>query len=98
MDSLCKFVKKVSSCYQLNLPSTYPSVYVAFESISATDLCGVVGSAITSVTTIGFDVTELSTAASYWSENFCCFGSFANIITTLPWWTYTAMDWQNEYV
>ena len=36
-----------------------PSVYIAFDAISATDLCGLVGSLI-SRTTIGFDPTDIS--------------------------------------
>jgi hypothetical protein len=89
---------KASGRPRLTLFSTYPSIYVAFESIRVTNLCGPVGSTITIMKTMGFDVTELSTAASYWEEDFCCFKSYAYFITTEPWWTYTAMDLRNEYV
>ena len=76
--------------------STYPSVYVAFQTLLATDLCGVVGTAINSVTTIGFDVNELSTAASYYIDSYI--GDPGELLTTQSWYTYSAMDWQNRYV
>lgn len=48
---------------------TSPSVYVALQTLSATDLCGEVGSAITSGTTLSFAPHELSTAVAYSSNS-----------------------------
>jgi len=41
-------------------------VYVAIQTLEGNDLCGPVGPKITSIPTIGFDATDLSTAVSYW--------------------------------
>ena len=42
------------------MPSTSPSIYVAFRSLNATNLCGLVGTAI-SRTTLAFAPDALST-------------------------------------
>lgn len=42
------------------MPSTSPSVYVAFQSLNATDLCGLVGTTIAR-TTLAFAPDALST-------------------------------------
>jgi hypothetical protein len=73
--------------------SIYPSVYVAFQTIAARDLCGLVGTAAArGVTTIAFDQTELSTANSYWYNQ--------TIQTTTPRWypvyNYKTALWENE--
>jgi hypothetical protein len=51
--------------------------------------------AINSVTTIGFDVNDLSTAASYYAVDFI--GDMNELLTTQSWYTYSGMDWQNRY-
>lgn len=73
-------------------------MYVAFQSISVTDLCGVVGTAIKGVTTIGFDATELSTAISVIipPESQAVGGDM--FITTQPWWTYSAINYPERCV
>ncbi|KAE9372525.1 hypothetical protein N431DRAFT_536384 [Stipitochalara longipes BDJ] len=82
---------------------TYPSVYVAFNTFIATDMCGVVGSDITSVTTMAFDMTDLSTAISYFSSPLTTESIGFNriqlptgILTSQSWWTYTPVDWQTS--
>lgn len=54
--------------HQTDNCSTSPSIYVALQTISATDLCGKVGSQITTGTTIAYNPGELSTAVAY-SQN-----------------------------
>ena len=83
----------------LNVSSTYPSLYVAFENIQATDLCGIVGSPIQNITTIGFDATELSTAASYAMSPEWYGDVRGNFMTDQTWWTYSSVDenWQDRY-
>ncbi|KAN0108786.1 hypothetical protein V8E51_008528 [Hyaloscypha variabilis] len=49
-----------------NSTFVYPSLYVAFRTLAGTDLCGYVGAPITSVTTLAFDRSDLSTMNSYW--------------------------------
>lgn len=44
--------------------SVSPSIYVAFESLRAKDLCGPVGPTF-SATTLAFDPTALSTSTGY---------------------------------
>lgn len=48
--------------------SISPSVYVAWQSLAAHDLCGTVGSDFVSVTTLGFDRDELSTVRFGYNE------------------------------
>jgi hypothetical protein len=85
----------IAFTYQLlKRSSTYPSVYIAIETILATDMCGQVGSAIDNLTTIEFDATELSTAASYfypsnWSSSLVA-------ITSQDWWTYSGINWEDR--
>ncbi|KAE9364935.1 hypothetical protein N431DRAFT_473028 [Stipitochalara longipes BDJ] len=43
----------------------YPSIYVAFQTLGAQDLCGMVGSALERAITLGFDESQISTAISY---------------------------------
>ena len=45
--------------------SISPSIYVAFNSLYATNLCGTVGTEVNSATTIAFAPDALSTAISY---------------------------------
>ena len=73
--------------------STYPSVYVEFQSIQVTDLCGTVGLDVKMATTIGFDATELSTAASFLVGD-----SEQRDYTLQPWWTYTAINYLERYL
>lgn len=47
---------------------TSPSIYVAFETLHASNLCGDVGSKITT-TTLAFAPGELSTSAAYLVES-----------------------------
>jgi hypothetical protein len=88
----------------LTAPSTYPSVYVAFHTIVASDLCSLVGSAIPSITTMAFDASELSTAASYTgaplsgSMNWAPQQPIAFYITQFAtWWSYSQMELQTRY-
>ena len=46
-----------------------PSIYVAFQSLYATDLCGTVDGAVYSTTTLGFDPGELSTRIIYYTTS-----------------------------
>ncbi|KAE9370324.1 hypothetical protein N431DRAFT_468387 [Stipitochalara longipes BDJ] len=71
---------------------TYPSVYVAIETLQGYDLCGAVGTAVNSITTVGFDVTDLSTATSYlfpseWQDDRLPYES---------WWTYSQIDFETS--
>ncbi|KAE9370006.1 hypothetical protein N431DRAFT_344499 [Stipitochalara longipes BDJ] len=77
---------------------TYPSVYVAFQTIAARDLCGVVGTAVKGVTTIAFNASELSTAASYTAATSGPVNgeNAAWVITRQSWWTYAPIDWQTS--
>jgi hypothetical protein len=96
MDLLCKFGKIASGCYQLTFSfSTYPSVYVAFESVRATSLWGFVGSAIPSVT-LGFDVTEPVNRCVLLDQRLML--SLRWYIHHFSWWTYTSLDLRNQYV
>jgi hypothetical protein len=45
--------------------SNWPSAYVAFETIFASDQCGIVGSALYRSTTLAFDQNDVSTANPY---------------------------------
>ncbi|PMD44884.1 hypothetical protein L207DRAFT_616241 [Hyaloscypha variabilis F] len=70
----------------------YPSIYIAFKSIRARDLCGMVGTSMIGVQTIGFDQPELSTATSYWYNT--------TAITPEPEWhksqfDYSSARWDN---
>ena len=76
--------------------STYPSVYVAIETLQGFDLCGAVGTEVNSITTIGLDAAELSTAASYkfpseWQ-------AFSDWFTYESWWTYSGIKLQDRCV
>jgi hypothetical protein len=44
-------------------------MYVAFQSLYATDLCGTVNSTMYPDTTIGFDLSELSTKVNYYTTS-----------------------------
>lgn len=99
MDSHCKFGQHRLTYYLLIGTSTYPSVYVAFHTIIATDLCGPVGSGIENVTTMAFNASELSTAVSYTASKS---GPIAGqdvawYITRASWWSYSSMDLQTRY-
>jgi hypothetical protein len=67
----CESISSLHSCrfQQCSLliwttASISPSIYVAFESLYATDLCGDVGKAIPR-TTIAFDETAVSTSLDF---------------------------------
>ena len=45
--------------------SVSPSIYVAFNSLYATNLCGTVGTEVNEATTIAFAPSGLSTATDY---------------------------------
>jgi hypothetical protein len=85
--------------HSLTRLSTYPSVYVAFETIGAKDLCGSVGSPGRGVTTIGFDPTDLSTAPSYYPASSATGYGENNLmfISSQSWWSYSAIDVQTRY-
>jgi hypothetical protein len=76
----------------MNIHRIYPSIYVAFQTIAAKDLCGLVGTAIKGRTTIGFNQSELSTAKSYWYNT--------TSITSTPIWyplySYVDANWENK--
>ncbi|KAE9375957.1 hypothetical protein N431DRAFT_464019 [Stipitochalara longipes BDJ] len=81
---------------------TYPSVYVAFHTIVASDLCSLVGSAIPSITTLAFDASELSTAASYFAPLIGSWGiqepAAFYITEYATWWSYSQMDLRTSVV
>jgi hypothetical protein len=65
-DSHCKHISTPSKVSQSSLGiSTYPSVYIHFETIGANNTCGNVGVGRSGATTMAFDPSELSTANSY---------------------------------
>jgi hypothetical protein len=71
--------------------SVYPSVYVAFHAIAATDFCGIVGTAI-DTTTIGFDQSHLSSAKSYFYNSTQYPYLYTEVIETV----YSAFNYTKE--
>ncbi|PMD37465.1 hypothetical protein L207DRAFT_585801 [Hyaloscypha variabilis F] len=81
---------------------TYPSVYVVFQSIVASNLCELVGSAIPSITTMAFDISELSTGASYTAPPASSWGMQMPpawyITQSATWWSYSQMDLRTSVI
>ena len=74
-------------------PSVSPSIYVAFESLRAKDLCGTVGPTFTS-TTLAFDPTDLSTYTG-WQWDTAAYSSHEPVFY-YPTPTFTQASWGNE--
>lgn len=77
--------------------STYPSVYVAFETIAASNLCGRVGTIIDGIATLAFDASDLSTATSYSPVTSDPFDQLV-YLSIQNWWTYSGIDFQTRCV
>lgn len=63
------------------MSSTSPSIYVKFPTVSATDDCGLIGSAVTSIT-LAFSLGELSTLS--WDDKALTAGTSALDTADLP--------------
>ncbi|OCL12200.1 hypothetical protein AOQ84DRAFT_161651 [Glonium stellatum] len=63
---------------------TSPSVYIAFTSLGATDLCGIVGDTYYN-TTIAFNPDEISTMEPYISTGMCSFTDSLGLETGTLW-------------
>jgi hypothetical protein len=71
--------------------SVSPSVYIAFQSLAATNVCGAVGGNDTAATTLAFANNELSTAPAY------ALPSPQQALPALE-LSFTAATWRDAYV